>query len=239
MNEQTQTTPETTQQRVDRERAERLALAEKTATELGAALTDLTRETWTGTPDPDCYAARVRVLRNRDGLQLIVAAFSENRQGRWSVHAASVRLPNHGAKEGELAVKAENLAAHARHGTPERNLTIYLSRAKPAAQIARDIARRLLPLADMLAERATSANRELKARLDWLDTTERELRAQLPYPLTAGATQRDGNRELHTDSYRVQVQLHAYDRSVKIQADGLTPATAAAVLIALTPATIA
>lgn len=221
------TTPnaESYEERRDRERRERRETSETAAARVAAALTAATGETWSGTTATECYCPHFTLTRERDGLNVEASLSTHKRPAAWHVYAGTLQT-----KDGE------RLSLHDHRRRDEDN-GANIGQTKTPEQIARDIVRRILPLAEELAARALEARRLAQERRAWLDATAAQViaaardRIQLEPP----RHENDGTRrELrHWGKPHVVVTLDAYDREVKLEADDLSPAILLAMLAQL------
>ena len=221
----TQHTQETYDQRNERERRERTEISQTAAAAVSAALTTATGDRWTGTPSPESYCPHYSLTRQLDGLTVEASLSRHKRPAAWHVYASALQITT-----------GEKLSLHD-HRRRDEDGGANIGAAKSAEQIARDIVRRILPLAEELATRAVEARRLQIERQTWLDeTTARVIDATRDrLKLEAPNRQQDGTRrELrHWGKPHVVVTLDAYDCEVKVEADDLSPDTALAMLAQL------
>lgn len=224
---------ETYEARRARERAEKCAMAETSARDIAAAMTAHTGEPWHGTPEPDCYEPRFELIRDRDGLRFTLSATNYQRPAAWEVYAASVDLPNTDPAPDASPTRREQLHNHRRR---EEHLSVKIGRTKPPAQVARDIARRLLPLAEELTARAEVSRLEAIDRTAWLEAAATRLCAACPVPLERVIGAHDHERILrHYGEPRITVKLQPFGQSIQIEVADMPLTTAAAALATLTP----
>lgn len=142
------TTTETTEaesfvDRCARERRERAAQCGALAADLARQMTATTNEAWQAKTDEELHYEHFLLIRLRDGLELFIS-------GRWSganhwhVSLGSLTMPD-GTKQSTRDHKRRDEAGET---------SLNTSKAKPSAQIVRDIRRRLWPFADELCARA-------------------------------------------------------------------------------------
>ena len=217
------TTPtETYEERITREKTARRTMMATARTEIAAAMTGLHKEEWTGQPPPEDADHFFRLVRARDGLAFHVTAPTYPATAAWSISADRVTV----------ATSPETVTASlSQHRTREENTHIGISRQKPAAQVARDISRRLLPLAETLAGRACEAHAKEVDDANWRTAVTYRLTHACPLPLEPAGT--DGNHLRHWGEPHIHVELHTYGRKVQVSVDDLDIDTADAILAAL------
>lgn len=216
------TTTETYEDRIAREKATRRAMMATARADLAAAMTTLQKEEWTGQPPPEDTDHFFRLVRTRDGLAFHVTAPTYPATAAWSISADRVTVAN----SPEIVT-----ASLTQHRTRDEHTHIGVSRTKPAAQIARDISRRLLPLAETLAGRACEAHALELDNANWRTAVTYRLTHACPVPLEPAG---DDNEHLrHWGDPHIHVELRTYSRKAKVEIDDLDIDTAEAILAAL------
>ena len=202
------------------ERAARNELSAALATATAAAMTYATGEEWTGTAeDREGWRAEANVTRTRDGLTVSLSHSEREKRYRASLDAFTTE---DGAR----------LSFHM-HRTRDEDIGCNIGQQKDPLQIARDIVRRLLPTAGAIMPRASEHHRQDMERAAWLEATTAQLVAA-GYGLTPHNDHEKHSRTLsHYETPRLRVELHAYDRTTKIEAFDLTPEQALAILATL------
>ena len=221
-------TVESYSDRIDRERRERMEASTAAARDVSAALTAATGERWTGSTDEEHHTTHYTLTRERDGLTLSVSLSSHRRPHAWHVYPGHIPAPD-GSRHW--------LGNHRRR---DEDTGANIGTAKSPQQIARDIARRVLPLADELARRALDAHAETLARNNWLEETAARFIAATRDRVPLESRHHDPTstrRELrHWGKPYITVTLDAYDHEAKIEVDDITPDVALALLAQLPPA---
>ena len=221
------TTPnaETYDQRLDREKRERKETTETAARAIAAAMTTATGEEWNGIPDPEFYGVRFTLKRYRDGVTVEVSLSTHKRPAAWHTCAGSVTTPD----------GVRHWLNNHKHRDEETSAN--LGQAKPAAQVARDIVRRVLPITEELAKRALASHALELERKAWLEQTAAQIMDATRERLSLRPSHHDEKstrRELrHWSKPYVTVTLDAYDHEVKVEVDDIPPETALAMLAQL------
>ncbi len=216
------TTTETYEDRLASEKTTRRAMMDAARIEIAAAMTQLHKEEWASLPPLEDTDRFFRIERARDGLTICITAPTYPQTESWSVYADSITI----------ATSPEILTAKlSQHSTREEHTRIGVSRTKPAAQIARDITRRLLPLAETLAERARQRHAKEIDDANWRADATRRLTQFCPLPLEPAGTGEEHLR--HWGDTHIHVTLHTYGRKVQVDIDGIDIAAAETILAAL------
>ena len=221
-------TVESYSDRIDRERRERQEASATAARDVSAALTAATGERWTGSTDPENHTTCYTLTRSRDGLTVSVSLSSHRRPQAWHVYPGHIPAPD-GSR-----LWLSN------HRQRDEDTSANVGAAKSPQQIARDIARRVLPIAEELARRALEADATAKARAAWLEETTARFIAATRDRVPLESRHHDPTstrRELrHWGKPYITVTLDAYDHEAKIEVDDITPDVALALLAQLPPA---
>jgi hypothetical protein len=219
---------ETFQERVDRERAERAALSTKTAADVARAMNAVTGDRWSGIPDTESYEVHFQLLRLKDNISLCLGLSTYPRPGHWHAYPGSITT-----EDGVRLWLSE-------HERREDTLSANISKDKSPVQVARDLCRRILPIAEELARRALEARRLQHERDTWLDTTITRMVDALAPRLTFTTRQSDKGslrRELcHYGKPHAVITLNACDHTADVKIEELTPDTALAMLSQIPPA---
>jgi len=195
---------------------------------VAAALAAVTGERWSGLPDTDCYSPHFRLIRDRDGLTLSAQLNAHKRPACWNVSPASVTTED---------AKRLWLHDHRRH---DEDTSANIGQAKSPAQIAKDITRRVLPLAEELARRAYESEAVMRDRKAWLNATGTQLHNATAPRLELKAYGQPERGSIKQE-YRawgtpyVAVTLDAYDRRVDVELHDLAPEVAFQLLAQLPP----
>lgn len=205
------TTAETFQERVDRERRERTEVSKTAAAEVAAALTAETSERWTGSHDPENYTPHFKLARCKDGLTVSAGLSTHRRPPTWHVYPASVTAPD---------ASRLWLNDHRKSG---EDTSANIGQGKTPVQIARDIVRRILPIAEDLAHRAIEARQVDLERKAWLDKTTAELCAKSHVPLRLSHhDEMSTRRELrHWGKPYVTLTLDACDQLINVAVEDI------------------
>ena len=215
-------TTETYEERIAREKATCRAMLGTARAELAAAMTQLHKEEWTSLPPPEETDRFFRIQRTRDGLTLCLTAPTYPPTESWTIYADRITV----------ATSPETITVSlSQHSTREEKTRISVSRTKPAAQIARDITRRLLPLAETLAGRACEARAKEIDNANWRAVVIHRLTHACPLPLEPVGTSEDNLR--HWGETHIHIELRTYGRKAKVEIDDIDIDTAENILAAL------
>ena len=216
------TTAKTYEDRLAREKTTRRAMMDAARTEIAAAMAKLHKEEWTGLPPSEETDRFFRIQRTRDGLTLCLTAPTYPPTESWSIYADRITV----------ATSPETITVSlSQHSTREEKTRISVSRTKPAAQIARDITRRLLPLAETLAGRACEARAKEIENANWRAVVIHRLTHACPLPLEPVGTGEDNLR--HWGETHIHIELRTYGRKAKVEIDDIDIDTAENILAAL------
>lgn len=205
-------------QQVANERAQKRALSEAAARAIAAALTHVTGQAWIGHTPEDTYCPRALVTRTGDGLTVSVD-YNANPSPHWRASLDYVTASD-GA---QLSIRGNRKR--------DEETGANIGATKDPGQIARDIARRLLPVAAEIIPRALATHAAELARDAWLASTVEAFTAAVP-----GLEETDRNRNESTRHLRrygnpwLAIEIHGYDQTIKIEAHSLPPAHALAML---------
>lgn len=188
---------------------------------IAVELTKVAGATWTAS-SIDATGFR---LENEHGLALYLNARTDIHV--WRVAPADLMDPTN--PDGPRL----RLYGHKRHD--ERWPAANIARAKTPAQVARDIARRVLaPLAPLVERVIDFANAE-ERRHQWTKTTLDRLQPLAPFTDRSEFKDHKWNRPgLRKWGHRsIELEADAYDQTITLKIQELPPDTAAAVLQAL------
>ena len=203
-----------------REREQRSAECLTIANAIGHALATRTGQAWDASTNPEHYHRNFDLTRRFDGLNIHVRQRIDN-PPTWDAAPGSISDP---------AAPGAKIHLHDYRERDDSAFSANMTAAKTPAQLAADIARRILPVAEAAAARALEATAAKHTRDEWVKQTAAALIALMPGASLLDGTRSEYPKVVHHGTPYIVAVLDSHDRSMDLTIDDQTPDQVRAIL---------
>lgn len=205
--DKTTTEAESFMDRCARERRETAARCATLAQDLARQMTAASNQAWTAKTDEELHYEHFLLIRQLDGLELFISGRWSGKN-HWHVSLGSLTMPD-GTKQSTRDHKRRD---------EDGDTSLNTSKAKTAAQIVRDIRRRLWPFADDLCARALAYHQKKTDEANRRDAIRERLVKASHYQLEANSREPDKLTRWGTPHIRAEIRTYGADE-VKMEFD--------------------